>query len=147
MRMCDSYVERFSLVGQDSCICQLAEVQIEEYNKIYDSLVNKLIESGGELPGNSELQVINKVYTCQNECVTPLGLVNVSLEYLARLLTFCKEEGINWLVDVRECTDTHFKELSYYKIVVDCTKEAFIAMAKSKGFRYSELNSSQVKVS
>lgn len=147
MRICNEFVKRFSLMEQDSGVCELNDSQVNEYKLIYDMLINKLIESGGEVPENSDLQVINKIYTCNDECVTPMGLVNVSLEYLARILTFCKEDGIRWLVDVRECTDTHFKELSYYKVIVDCTQDAFMMMAKKRGFRYSAICSTTTKVS
>jgi|GEM_PF-6369939 hypothetical protein len=147
MKMCEGYVKRFSLTSQDSGVWELKDSQVDEYNSIYNMLINKLTESGGEIPENMDLQVINKIYTCNDECVTPIGLVNVSLEYLAKILTFCKEEKIQWLVDVRECTDTHFKELSYFKVIVDCTQEAFVTMAKKRGFRYSAICSSKLRVS
>lgn len=140
MKKCDEYIQRFTLTGQDSGIRNLSENEVEQYEVIYDTLITKLIDTGGEVPENSDIQVINKIYTCNDECVTPLGLVNVSLEYLTKLLTFCKSEGIQWLVDIRECTDTHFKELSYFKIIVDCSKDKFMTIAKRGGFRYSSLN-------
>ncbi|SDG95855.1 hypothetical protein [Desulfosporosinus hippei] len=137
MRKCDEHIQRFTLTGQDRGIRQLSESELEEYKIIYGDLIVKLIETGGEVPISSDIQVINKIYTCNDECVTPLGLVNVCLEYLAKLLTFCKQAGIHWLVDIRECTDTHFRELSYFKIIVDCSKDRFIEVAKEGGFRYS----------
>ena len=140
MKKCDEHIQRFTLMGQDKGIIKLSESEAEEYEVIYNTLITKLIDTGGEVPESSEIQVINKIYTCNDECVTPMGLVNVSLEYLARLLTFCKNERIQWLVDIRECTDTHFKELSYFKIIVDCTQDAFMKMAKSRGFRYSSVH-------
>ncbi|KGK86511.1 hypothetical protein DP73_16460 [Desulfosporosinus sp. HMP52] len=139
MRKCDEHIQRFTLTGQDRGIKQLSESELEEYKIIYGDLIVKLIETGGEVPVSSDIQVINKIYTCNDECVTPLGLVNVSLEYLAKLLTFCKQAGIHWLVDIRECTDTHFRELSYFKIIVDCSKDRFIEVAKEGGFRYSAI--------
>ena len=140
MKKCDEHIQRFTLMGQDKGIIKLSESEAEEYEVIYNTLITKLIDTGGEVPESSEIQVINKIYTCNDECVTPMGLVNVSLEYLARLLTFCKNERIQWLVDIRECTDTHFKELSYFKIIVDCTQDAFMKMAKNRGFRYSSVH-------
>lgn len=137
MKKCDEHMQRFTLTGQDRGIKKLSEAELEDYKIIYNDLITKLIETGGEVPGSSDIQVINKIYTCNDECVTPLGLVNVSLEYLAKLLTFCREAGIHWLVDIRECTDTHFRELSYFKIIVDCSKDKFISVAKDGGFRYS----------
>ncbi|MCO1602509.1 hypothetical protein [Desulfosporosinus nitroreducens] len=139
MKKCDEYIQRFTLTGQDSGIKKLSETEVEEYKLIYDTLITKLIDTGGEVPGSSDIQVINKLYTCNDECVTPLGLVNVSLEYLAKLLTFCKKEGIHWLVDIKECTDTHFRELSYFKIIVDCSKDKFMTIAKEGGFRYKAI--------
>lgn len=139
MKKCDEHLQRFTLTGQDSGVRQLNEKEVDNYTSIYDTLITKLVETGGDLPDNTDIQVINKIYTCNDECVTPLGLVNVSLEYLARLLTFCKQEGVNWLVDIRECTDTHFKELSYFKIIVDCSREKFMGIAKGGGFRYSRV--------
>ncbi|AFQ44085.1 hypothetical protein [Desulfosporosinus meridiei] len=139
MRKCDEHIQRFTLTGQDRGIRQLSESELEEYKIIYRDLIIKLIETGGEVPESSDIQVINKIYTCNDECVTPLGLVNVCLEYLAKLLTFCKQAGIRWLVDIRECTDTHFRELSYFKIIVDCSKDRFIEVAKEGGFRYSAI--------
>lgn len=139
MRKCDEHIQRFTLTGQDRGIKQLSQSELEEYKLIYAELIVKLIETGGEVPVSSDIQVINKIYTCNDECVTPLGLVNVSLEYLAKLLTFCKQAGIHWLVDIRECTDTHFRELSYFKIIVDCSKDRFIDVAKEGGFRYSAI--------
>ncbi len=140
MKKCDEHIQRFTVTGQDKGICKLSEPEVEEYELIYNTLITKLIDTGGEVPENSEIQVINKIYTCYDECVTPMGLVNVSLEYLAMLLTFCKNERIQWLVDIRECTDTHFKELSYFKVIVDCTQDAFMTMAKNRGFRYSTVH-------
>lgn len=137
MRKCDEHLQRFTLTGQDRGVKLLNETELEEYKLVYHELIIKLLETGAEITGGSDLQVINKIYTCNDECVTPLGLVNVSLEYLAKLLTFCKKEGVHWLVDIRECTDTHFRELSYFKIIVDCSRDKFVAIAKEAGFRYS----------
>ncbi|MDP4126460.1 MAG: hypothetical protein Q8912_05920 [Bacillota bacterium] len=140
MKKCEEYYyQRFSLAGQDSGITELNELELKEYNSIYNMLIKKLIDSGAEIPENADLQVINKIFTCHGECVTPMGSVSVSLEYLANLLSSCRNAKIQWLVDVRECTDTHFKELSYCKIVVDCSPETFMTMAQSRGFRYSAI--------
>lgn len=139
MKMCNEYVQRFTLTGQDSGIKKLSEIELKDFKLIYYDLITKLIDTGIEVNGNSDIQVINKIYTCNDECVTPLGLVNVSLEYLAKLLTFCKQEGIHWLVDIRECTDTHFRELTYFKIIIDCSKERFVSIAKGAGFRCSAI--------
>ena len=96
---------------------------------------DELFQSG-EVPKGVDIQVINKIVTCNDEYITPVGLVNVSLESLAKLLTFARSEGIKWQIDIRECADTHFRELSYFRVKVDCTKDIFMAMAKGVGFRY-----------
>lgn len=136
MKMCDKLFQKFTFTGQDRDVRELTGPQIEEYKLIYDDLIAKLLETGGEIPEGMEIQVINKIIAIDDEYITPVGLVNVSLEYLAKLLTFARNQGIQWQVDIRECTDTHFRELSYFKIKVDCTKDIFSAMAKEAGFRY-----------
>ena len=137
MKKCDNHIQKFTLTGQDRGICNLSEPEVEEYKSIYNTLISNIIETSGEVPESSEIQVINKIYTCHDECVTPMGLVNVSLEYLAKLLTFCNNEKIQWLVNIGECPDTQFKELSCFKVIVDCTQDVFVTMAKKRGFRYS----------
>ncbi|WP_407313571.1 hypothetical protein [Desulfosporosinus sp. SB140] len=138
MRKCDELFNRFTLKGQDSGIKELQGHELEEYHFIYNDLITKLMETGSEIPEGMEIQVINKIVANDDENVTPLGLVNVSLEYLAKILTFAKGQGIQWQIDIRECTDTHFKELSYFKIKVDCDQDLFVTMAKGVGFRYSK---------
>ncbi|WP_088225855.1 hypothetical protein [Desulfosporosinus sp. FKB] len=139
MKKCAEFIKRFTLKGQDSCVRELREEELQEYQQVYNDLITKLIQTGGEIPQKMEIQVINKIVAQNDEDVTPLGMVRVSFEYLARILTFTKGLGIQWQVDIRECTDTHFKELSYFKITVDCDKDLFLAMAKDAGFRYPRL--------
>ncbi len=136
MKMCDRLFRKFTLTGQDSNVKELRGTEVEAYQSIYNDLIEKLIETGGDVPNGRDVQVINKIVSIDDEYITPVGLVNVSLESLAKLLTFARSDGIKWQVDIRECTDTHFKELSYYKIKVDCTKDIFCVMASGAGFRY-----------
>jgi hypothetical protein len=136
MKKCPELMQRFTLVGQDSGIRELQGHEIEEYQIIYKDLIDKLIDVGGEITEGIDIQVINKIVTHKDENITPLGLVNVSLDYLVRILTFAKCQKIKWQVDIRECTDSHFRELSYLKVRVDCNKDKFMAMAKEAGFRY-----------
>lgn len=136
MKMCDKLFRKFTFTGQDTDVRDLVGHEVDEYQLIYDDLIVRLIDTGGEVPEGMDIQVINKILTTNNEYITPAGLVNVSLESLAKLLTFAKNQGIYWKVDIRECTDTHFKELSYFKITVDCPKDVFSTMAKKEGYRY-----------
>lgn len=136
MKTCDELIQRFTLTGQDSGIREFSGPEAEEYQLIYNDLIKKLIDTGAAVPEGVDIQVINKIVTSNDEYITPVGLVNVSLEHLAKLLTFARNQGIQWQVDIRECTNTHFKELSYFKVKVDCTKDIFCAMAKGVGFRY-----------
>lgn len=136
MKMCDKLFQKFTFTGLDRDVRELVGHEVEEYQLIYDELIARLIDTGGEVPEGMDIQVINKIVTSNDEYITPVGLVNVSLESLAKLLTFARNQGIQWKVDIRECTDTHFRELSYFKIKVDCSKDAFAAMAKREGFRY-----------
>ena len=126
----------FTLTGQDRGIREICGPEVEEYQLIYHELITKLLDTGGEVREGVDIQVINKIVTTIDEYITPVGLVNVSLECLAKLLTFARIQGIHWQADIRECTDTQFKELSYFKVKVDCTKDIFMAMAEGVGFRY-----------
>ncbi|MDQ7093199.1 hypothetical protein REC12_06315 [Desulfosporosinus sp. PR] len=138
MRKCDELFYRFTLKGQDSGIRELLGNELEQYQLIYDDLITKLLDTGSEIPEGMDIQVINKIITKDDENVTPLGLTNVCLEYLVKILTFARGQGIQWQVEIKECTDTHFKELSYFKVKVDCDKDFFITMAKNAGFRYTK---------
>lgn len=136
MNMSDELVNRFTSTALDSGISELQEHQHSEYQLIYNELFAKYLENSGEIPDGMDAQVINKIFTHNEENITPMGLVNVSLEYLAKVLTFAKSQGIQWQVDCKKCTDTHFKKLSHFNIIVDCHKEQFVTMAKDVGFRY-----------
>ncbi|WP_088227568.1 hypothetical protein [Desulfosporosinus sp. FKB] len=143
MRKCDELIQRFTLKGQDSGVRELRGEELESCQLIYDDLIKQLIATGAEIPREMEIQVINKIATLDDDNVTPLGLVNVSLDYLSKILTFAQGQGIQWQVEIKECTDTHFKELSYFKIKVACDKEFFVTMAKEAGFRYPKINRHQ----
>lgn len=136
MNNCDELTYRFTSTGQDSGIKELQGHELEEYQLILSDLVAKHIDSSGEVLEGSDIQVINKIVTHNDENITPMGLVNVSLEYLARILTFARSHGIQWQAESRNCSDTHFKKLSHFKITVDCYKDSFVTMAKGIGFRY-----------
>ncbi|KLU67617.1 hypothetical protein DEAC_c00110 [Desulfosporosinus acididurans] len=139
MRKCDQLIQRFTLKGQDDGVRNLRGEELKSYQLIYDDLIKRLIATGAEVPQDMEIQVINKIVTPDDDNVTPLGLVNVSLDYLTKILTFAQGQGIQWQVEIKECTDTHFKELSYFKITVACDKEFFVTMAKEAGFRYPKI--------
>ncbi|AFM41848.1 hypothetical protein Desaci_2937 [Desulfosporosinus acidiphilus SJ4] len=136
MNTCDKSIQRFTLAGQASGIKELRDHEVKVYESIYNDLMSKHIEACGEVPEGLDIQVINKVYTHDGENITPMGLVNVSLEYLARILTFAKGRGIQWQIDSKECSTTHFKKLSHFTVNVNCEKDQFVAMAKEFGFRY-----------
>lgn len=127
---------RFTSAGQDGGIKELQAHELVEYQSIYNDLISKHANNCGEVPKGNDIQVINKIVTHNEENITPMGLVNVSLEYLAKILTFAKGQGIQWHVDCRENTDTHFKKLSHFNIKVDCQKDLFVTMASEVGFRY-----------
>ncbi|AFM41694.1 hypothetical protein Desaci_2769 [Desulfosporosinus acidiphilus SJ4] len=143
MRKCDELLQRFTLKGQDSGVRELRREEFDDYQVIYNILVEKLIDTGVEITQDKETQVINRIVSQDDADVTPLGLTNVSLEYLARILTFAKGKGIQWHVEIKECSDTHFMELSYFKIQVNCNKDLFVTMAKEAGFRYPKLKHMQ----
>lgn len=136
MNECDEFTRRFTSSGQDNGIKELRGHELEEYQLILSDLVTKHIDSSGEISEGSDIQVINKIVTPNDENITPMGLVNVSLEYLAKILTFARSHGIQWQAESRNYTDTHFKKLSHFKITVDCNKDSFVTMAKGIGFRY-----------
>ncbi|KLU67739.1 hypothetical protein DEAC_c01430 [Desulfosporosinus acididurans] len=136
MKACEGTIQRFTSTGQDSGIKELQDHETADYKLIYNNLIAKHIEACGEIPKGMDIQVINKIFTPKDENITPLGLVNVSLEYLARILTFAKRQGIQWQIDSREHTDTHFQKLSHFTVKVDCPQEDFMTMAKGCGYRY-----------
>ena len=136
MKNCEMLYEKFSLTGQNKSVRDLSGAEVEAYQLIYNDLIKKLIDSGVNVLDGLEVQVINKIVSIDDEYITPVGLVNVSLESLAKLLTFARNEGIEWQVEIRECTNTHFKELSYLNIKVNCKKSLFCEMAIKAGFRY-----------
>jgi len=137
MRKCDELMllQRFTSAGQDSGIRKLSESEIAECKVIYEGLIANFEEKAGKVPDSAEIQVINKFTASNDECVSPAGLLNVSLEYLAKLLTFANTAGIQWHVDITEPKASHFKGLFYCNVHVSCTKDEFIALAKGKGFR------------
>lgn len=136
MKNCEMLYEKFSLTGQNKSVRDLSGAEVEAYQLIYNDLIKKLIDSGVNVLDGLEVQVINKIVSIDDEYITPVGLVNVSLESLAKLLTFARNEGIEWQVEIRECTNTHFKELSYLNINFNCKKSLFCEMAIKAGFRY-----------
>ncbi|AET68694.1 hypothetical protein Desor_3190 [Desulfosporosinus orientis DSM 765] len=136
MTECEELVNRFTLAGQDRGIRELCADELNEYHSIYNDLMSKHVESNGEILKDMEIQAINKIYASNDLNITPMGLVNVSLEYLARILTFAKAQGIEWHVCCDKCTDTHFKNLSHFTVKVNCHKDEFVTMAEAAGFRY-----------
>ncbi|WP_434511892.1 hypothetical protein [Desulfitobacterium sp. AusDCA] len=128
-------IQRFTSVGQDGGIRELCELEKEEYNEIYNELISMYEEKGGKITKDAEIQVINKFTTSNDECISPKGLVNVSLEYLAKLLTFANTAGIQWEVNVEQNTHTHFRNLYNFNVKLKCLKREFVDMAIGKGFR------------
>ncbi|WP_407308879.1 hypothetical protein [Desulfosporosinus sp. SB140] len=136
MKTCDELSNRFTSTGQDSSIRELQKHELEEYQAIFKDLITRHMDIHGEIPEGMDVQVINRIVTHNGENITPMGLVNVSLEHLAKILTFARAQGIQWQVENQECTDTRFKKLSQFNIKVDCHKDHFVTMAKEVGFRY-----------
>ncbi|SDH12516.1 hypothetical protein [Desulfosporosinus hippei] len=136
MAECEELLNRFTSAGQDRSVRELRSHELEEYKSIYNDLVAQYNDTNGEIPVDMDIQVINKIYTQNDMNTTPLGLVNVSLEYLARILTFAKAQGIQWQLECRKCTDTHFKKLSHFEVKVDCDRDVFVTMAVEAGFRF-----------
>lgn len=131
-------IQRFTSAGQDGGIRELCKSEKEEYKEILDQLMAKYAEKVGKISKDAEIQVINKFTTSNDECVSPKGLVNVSLEYLAKLLTFANTAGIQWEVNVTENKNTHFKNLVNFNVKLKCFKKEFVDMAVGKGFRCPE---------
>lgn len=131
-------IQRFTSAGQDGGIRELCESEKHEYKQILDQLIAKYEEKAGKVSKDAEIQVINKFTTSDDECVSPKGLVNVSLEYLAKLLTFANTAGIQWEVNVTENKHTHFKNLVNFNVKIECLKKEFVDMAVGKGFRCPE---------
>lgn len=138
MKKCEELllIQKFTSTGQESGIRKLSESEAAECKVIYDGLIARFEEKAGRVPDSTEIQVINKFTASNDECLSPAGLVNVSLEYLAKLLTFANTAGIQWHVDITEPKASHFKGLFYCNVKVSCTKDEFVEMAKGKGFRY-----------
>jgi len=138
MKNCEELllIQKFTSAGQESGIRKLSESEVAECKVIYDGLIARFEEKSGKVSESTEIQVINKFTASNDECVSPAGLLNVSLEYLAKLLTFANTAGIRWHVDITEPKVSHFKGLFYCNVKVSCTKDEFVAMAKRKGFRY-----------
>jgi predicted aldo/keto reductase-like oxidoreductase len=136
MDKCVDLTNRFTLTGQDRNIRELQKHELEEYQLIYNDLISMHCNFCGHVPEGMDIQVINKILTHNDENITPLGLVKVSLEHLAKILTFAKAHGIKWQIDCQECIDTHFKKLSHFHVKVDCHKDHFMTMARESGFRY-----------
>lgn len=136
MAECQVLIDRFTLAGQDRNIRELSHDEEMAYNSIYSDLAAKHLASNCEIPQNSDIQVISKIFTVNGSNVTPMGLVNVSLEYLAKILTFAKAQGIQWQAECTKCTGTQFKGLSRFTVNVDCQEDEFKAMAQNAGFRY-----------
>lgn len=128
-------LQKFTSAGQDGGIRELCECEKEEYNKIYNELITMYLEKGGKLSKDAEIQVINKFTTSNDECIAPKGLVNVSLEYLAKLLTFANTAGIQWEVSVSENKHTHFRNLYNFNVKIKCLKKEFVDMAVGEGFK------------
>lgn len=137
MRKCEELllIQKFTSSGQDSGIRKLSNSEAAECKLIYDGLIARFEEKAGKAPEGAEIQVINKFTASSDECIYPAGLVNVNLDYLAKLLTFANTAGIQWQVDFTEAKDSHFKGLFYCDVKVSCTKDEFLAMAKGQGFR------------
>ncbi|TGE33544.1 hypothetical protein [Desulfosporosinus sp. Sb-LF] len=137
MKKCDELIllQRFTSTGQDSGIRKLCESEVAKCKVIHDGLIASFEEKAGKVSDGTEIQVINKFTASNDECVSPAGLVNVSLDYLAKLLTFADTAGIQWQVDITERVDSHFKGLFYCNVKVNCTKDEFVDLAKGKGFR------------
>lgn len=136
MKTCDEFKIKFTSTGQDSGIRELQEHELEKYHSIFNDLLKRHTDAHGEIPGGMDIQVINKIVAHNDEDITPLGLVNVSLEHLAKLLTFAQDHGFQWQVENKKCADTRFKQLSQFNVKIDCHKDLFVTMAKEVGFRY-----------
>lgn len=128
-------IQRFTSAGKDGGIRELCKREKESYEEIYADLLVKYSEKAGSIPEDAEIQIINNFTTSHDECVAPKGLVNVSLEYLAKLLTFADTAGYQWEVNITENKNTHFKNLYNCNVKVNCTKKEFVDMAVGKGFR------------
>ncbi|AGA69159.1 hypothetical protein Desdi_1670 [Desulfitobacterium dichloroeliminans LMG P-21439] len=128
--------QKYASLNKNSGIRELCEREKENYEEIYAELIRKYIEKAGEIANDiSGIQIINKFTTNNDVCVYPGGLVNVSLEYLAKLLTFADTAGYEWEVDFVENNNTHFRNLYNCIVKVKCSKEEFVDMAVGKGFR------------
>ncbi|MEL1135203.1 hypothetical protein AAC978_08445 [Desulfitobacterium sp. THU1] len=128
--------QKYASSKRDSGIRELCEQEKANYEEIYAELIDKYKERAGKVPEDvSEIQIINRFVTSNDECVSPRGLVNVSLEYLAKLLTFADTAGYDWEVNISENKKTHFINLYNCDVKVKCSKKEFVDMAVGKGFR------------